>query len=172
MSYYRVKASGELKNQGEIRKLNPNVSLPKVWTENTLEALGIDPVFVSPKPESSDPLKHFIIQGVVQSDDGSWVENYVEVDMFLDDVPHENPDPDAPPQILRTKAEKEAEYVERTTASRAENIRAERDRRLEVTDWYGLSDVEMPDDIRDYRQALRDVPGQDGFPHDIDWPTI
>ena len=51
-------------------------------------------------------------------------------------------------------------------------IRAERDALLAATDWTQLPDV--PEETRalwaDYRQALRDVPQQDGFPHDINWP--
>ena len=34
----------------------------------------------------------------------------------------------------------------------------------------GLSDVTMSSDWATYRQALRDVPSQSGFPHDITWP--
>ena len=29
----------------------------------------------------------------------------------------------------------------------------------------------VPDDWRTYRQALRDVPAQSGFPDNITWPT-
>ena len=29
----------------------------------------------------------------------------------------------------------------------------------------------MSDDMKTYRQALRDVPTQAGFPHTITWPT-
>ena len=34
-----------------------------------------------------------------------------------------------------------------------------------------LSDVQMKDGWADYRQALRDIPQQSGFPGDIDWPV-
>ena len=172
MSEYRVRSSGELKNQGEIRKLHPNTSIPKVWDANVCESLGIDPVFVSPMPESTDPLKHFILQGVVQSDDGSWVENYVEVDMFSDDVPNPNHDPNEPPEVLLTKAEKEAAYQENIEAEASENMRAARDRRLSLTDWHGLTDTVMSEAMTEYRQALRDVPEQAGFPHEVTWPSI
>lgn len=45
---------------------------------------------------------------------------------------------------------------------------------LATTDWTQLPDV--PEAIRDaytaYRQALRDVPAQEGFPNDIVWPEL
>ena len=37
-------------------------------------------------------------------------------------------------------------------------LREDRDRRLATTDWTALQDVTMSDAIRDYRQALRDLP--------------
>ena len=46
-----------------------------------------------------------------------------------------------------------------------------RDTLLSDTDVYGLSDVPMSPEIQTYRQELRDVPQQAGFPHTITWPT-
>ena len=37
-------------------------------------------------------------------------------------------------------------------------LREDRNRRLAATDWNALQDVTMSDAIRDYRQALRDLP--------------
>lgn len=55
----------------------------------------------------------------------------------------------------------------------AAEARAERDRLLVATDWTQAADV--PQATRNlfapYRQALRDVPEQSGFPTDIVWPT-
>jgi len=51
-------------------------------------------------------------------------------------------------------------------------MRQERDRRLKETDHWLL--VDTPDHSQahlDYRQALRDVPQQNGFPTNISWPT-
>jgi len=50
-------------------------------------------------------------------------------------------------------------------------VRSERDSLLAATDWTANSDVTMSDAMREYRQALRDVPQQAGFPHDVVWPT-
>ena len=37
-------------------------------------------------------------------------------------------------------------------------LREDRNRRLSVTDWSALQDVTLSDAMRDYRQALRDLP--------------
>ena len=57
----------------------------------------------------------------------------------------------------------------------ANAARAERDRRLLACDWVTVRALELgqeaPVDWLDYRQALRDVPEQPGFPRAIDWPA-
>ncbi len=56
---------------------------------------------------------------------------------------------------------------------KTQNARQERDRRLSITDWTQMPDI--PQTLKDlwqpYRQALRDVPQQAGFPDNIVWPT-
>lgn len=48
---------------------------------------------------------------------------------------------------------------------------SERNARLAETDYVALPDTpEMSDAMRTYRQALRDVPAQEGFPTNITWP--
>lgn len=48
--------------------------------------------------------------------------------------------------------------------------RLERNSLLEATDWMANSDVTMTDAWKIYRQLLRDLPAQSGFP-DVDFPT-
>ena len=50
-------------------------------------------------------------------------------------------------------------------------VSEERDDKLAATDWMANSDVTMSDAWRTYRQALRDVPAQAGFPNSVTWPT-
>ena len=50
-------------------------------------------------------------------------------------------------------------------------IRASRDIRLSETDFYALSDVTMSDDMKTYRQALRDLPASKTKPSEIVFPT-
>lgn len=53
----------------------------------------------------------------------------------------------------------------------ADEARVLRDSLLAATDWTANSDVTMSDAMREYRQALRDVPAQAGFPDDVTWPA-
>ena len=53
----------------------------------------------------------------------------------------------------------------------ADGLRAERDSLIASTDWWALSDRTMTAEQTAYRQALRDITGQDGFPTNITWPT-
>ena len=53
-------------------------------------------------------------------------------------------------------------------------LRSERNRRLAETDFYALSDVTMSDDMKTYRQNLRDLPdGKDTVEkcENATWPT-
>lgn len=58
----------------------------------------------------------------------------------------------------------------------AENVRSERDRRLAETDYYMMpdypSDPNNIEEMKVYRQALRDLPKQEGFPRDVRWPDV
>tara|TARA_R110002072_G_C7800840_1_gene521655 strand:+ start:610 stop:891 length:282 start_codon:yes stop_codon:yes gene_type:complete len=50
-------------------------------------------------------------------------------------------------------------------------VRKERDALLAACDWRASTDVTMSDDWTTYRQALRDVPAQAGFPTSVTWPS-
>lgn len=49
-------------------------------------------------------------------------------------------------------------------------VRARRDALLAASDHMALAD-RITDEWRTYRQALRDLPAQSGFPSNITWPT-
>lgn len=49
-------------------------------------------------------------------------------------------------------------------------LRMKRNYLLSTTDFYANSDVTMPDNIKTYRQALRDLPSNTPDPYDITWP--
>lgn len=58
----------------------------------------------------------------------------------------------------------------------AEQVRAERDRRIAETDWYMMSDYpadpETLEVVKGYRKALRDITLQSGFPRAFKWPVV
>lgn len=55
-------------------------------------------------------------------------------------------------------------------------IRNDRNGRLALSDWTQLPDVPLSSEVKaawaTYRQALRDVPQQAGFPQEVTWPQI
>ena len=163
MSEYRIRSTGEVKSQGQIRSMHPNVSLPKVWNANVNEALGIDPVIASPKPEPSGDYKVVVRNGVEQDANGNWVHAWTENDMFQEYTDDDN-------NVVTVQDQINAK-VAADNAALASTERATRDDLLKATDHYGLSDVTMTEAMATYRQALRDVPQQEGFPQTITWPT-
>lgn len=57
------------------------------------------------------------------------------------------------------------------TEDAGRNIRSQRDNLLSQTDWMALSDVTIEPYWREYRQQLRDVTAQEGYPYAVIWPT-
>ena len=66
----------------------------------------------------------------------------------------------------------EAEWAAGENDRLAVDARKNRNNLLAETDWTASSDVTMSDAMKAYRQALRDVPSQSGFPTDINWPEL
>jgi len=163
MSVYRIRSTGEVKTQGQIRSMHKNVSLPKVWGENVHESLGIDPVTPTVQPDPSGDYKVVVRNGVEQDANGNWVWAWTENDMFQEYTDDEG-------TVVTVQDQIDAKVAADNAALEATE-RATRDDLLKATDHYGLSDVPMTDAMTAYRQALRDVPQQEGFPQTIAWPT-
>jgi hypothetical protein len=64
--------------------------------------------------------------------------------------------------------------IDARNAQQAASVRADRNARLAATDWRVIKALEdgngLNFELAAYRQALRDVPSQPGFPWDIIWP--
>lgn len=88
-------------------------------------------------------------------------------------IDHQPPAPAADDlQTWRWDAEAWRWVSEPTAAALARDARAERARRLLACDWTQLSDVPAGTSQAwgAYRQALRDITAQPGFPASITWP--
>ena len=163
MGEYRHRESGVVITQGEWRKEYSNTSFPAVWTQDTLDFMKLDAVLPSP-PATTTTYQISVRDGVEQDSKGNWVEKYVAKDMFADTTVDGK---------TVTKAEHEKAYQEALDEVTGESHRSTRNSKLAETDFYGLSDVTMPDNIKTYRQALRDLPTHKNWPNleDADWPT-
>jgi hypothetical protein len=175
MSEYRNRLTGEVNTQGAIRKLHPNTSLPRVWTADICEFLGIDPVLAAPAPAPSGEYKVVSRNGVVQDANGNWVEAYVERDMFADYTRTDVAEDGTETEVTVTKTEQEQAYTATKNAEAATAARATRDGLIASCDWMAIKAFEggttVSAEWATYRQALRDVSAQAGFPNDITWPT-
>jgi hypothetical protein len=160
---YRIQSTGEVKTQGDVRRMHSNTSLPRVWDANVCSALGIDPVLEAPKPEVTG-YTQAVRNGATQDANGNWVQAWSVVDMFQDYTDDEG--------VTHTKADQEAAYQADLDAKAAASVRATRDVKLAETDWTGMSDVTMTAEMATYRQALRDITAQAGFPNTVEWPEV
>ena len=131
---------------GNLRRDNPNTSFPKVISDKLMADFGVFPVTYEDRPEY-DPATHYLETSATPAlKNGGWV-------------------------LASTVIAFTAEQIADRDAEQAKKMRAERDRRLAETDWTALSDVTMSAEMTTYRQALRDITAQAGFPHSITWPT-
>lgn len=77
--------------------------------------------------------------------------------------------------VIVSDEEAEALRIASIPAPTEEGIRVERNNLIALSDWSMLPDapltVEQVDAWVAYRQALRDVPQQAGFPADVTWPV-
>ena len=128
---------------GQLRKENPNVSFPKVIEDTDLEAFSCFKVEKREKPEI-DYTQNLECKVIKQS--GKWVESWKIVNASTDEV------------------------FERTS-QKAEQVRAERNDFLSESDWTQVADAPVDKNAwGTYRQALRDITSQTGFPWSVVWP--
>jgi len=110
--------------------------------------MGYDVVFEGPQAQPTRYQTAF--RDGVEEINGKWFTKYSVADM--DD---------------ETKAAKDAEQ--------AKNVRADRNKRIAEYDWTQLDDTPVNNAEKlawaNYRQGLRDITSQTGFPWEITWPT-
>ena len=169
MGEYRNRTTGELKSQGELRRDNRNISLPRVWNENVYELLNIDPVLAGVKPTEVGVYQSVVRDGVVQDANNNWVENWVVRDMFSDYTDEDG--------VSHTKAEQEAAHQASLNEAAAEFNRSLRNDLLSKSDWTQINDSPLTAEVKTswatYRQALRDISNLSSWPNiePDDWPV-
>lgn len=79
---------------------------------------------------------------------------------------------DLTPEEIAELEARDAVYFAEADTRKAAEVRSERNAKLAATDWTQADDV--PQTVKDsyvsYRQALRDLPAQSGFPNEVVWP--
>jgi hypothetical protein len=127
-------------------------------TPEVMEAIGVDPVLEGPQATGGTVYQYSQAAGVEQLD-GKWYTKYTLGPVFTDGE--------------TTAAEQETAYKAMKDAEQAKSVRDDRTKRLSDSDWTQITDS-TADKLTwaTYRQALRDIPAQAGFPWTIDWPEV
>lgn len=132
----------------QLRKDNPNISFPKNPSPETLASFNVFEVISSIAPEVDHTQD--VGEGFPQKINGVWTQHWL------------------------VETVNETTLAQRT-ADKAANVREQRDQLLKSTDWVVIKHLERNENIPGvwevYRQALRDVPEQGGFPWDVTWPV-
>ena len=134
-----------------------------VTTEEILDSLGADVVFEGPQATGGTVYQYSQADGVEQID-GKWYTKYVLGPVFTDTTDAEG--------NVTTAADNEAAYKAGKDAEQAKSVRQQRGEKLKDSDWTQLADSTANKTAwATYRQALRDVTQQSGFPWTITWPA-
>ena len=151
---------------GQFRRDNPNTSFPAQIPNTILRRYAVYEVTELAKP-SYDPLVQTLVVGTPTREVIRMKTEADCTDLFTGEV-----DTDQVGQPLygnEWEVSYTAQNMEQATAE--SNVRARRDSLLQETDWMALSDVTMSSEMTTYRQALRDIPAQSGFPFSVTWPN-
>ena len=159
----RVRESGAVMYQDEFRRLHTGLGLPKVLTEAIINEWGGDIVFEGPQATGGTVYQYSQRSGVEQLD-GKWYTKHILGPVFTDRAASEL-------QPAQTAAEQETAYKAMKDAEQAASVRASRTQKLKDCDWTQIADSTADKTAwATYRQALRDITGQAGFPWTITWP--
>jgi hypothetical protein len=142
----RIKETGAVMYESEFRayqKANGGPSWETTTTE-VLEALGADVVLEGPQAQPTRYQVAFV-NGVEQID-GKWYTKYSVTEM-------------------------DAEAITAKDAEQAKVMREQRGEKLKNSDWTQVADAPVDKAVwATYRQALRDITAQSGFPWSVTWP--
>jgi hypothetical protein len=157
----RIRESGAVMYEAEFRAAHPNTSMPQQLSESLLNDFGADVVFEGPQATGGTVYQYSQASGVEQVD-GKWYTKYVLGPVFIDQVVD---------GVTTTAAEQEVAYKASKDAEQAKNVRQQRGIKLADCDWTQVADAPVDKAVwATYRQALRDVTAQTGFPWTITWP--
>lgn len=161
----RIRQTGKVMNLEEFRQLHSSIYIRPGISEKELDALGADPVFNSPPPSLQDQYKYAYEDGVEYHDDKWWTK-YSIGPVFKNTIGSGG-------DVIVTSASREAEHKTKMDTAQASVVRSDRNQRLADSDWTQVDDSTVADkeSWATYRQALRDVTSQTGFPWTINWPT-
>lgn len=133
----------------DVRRKFPNVSFPRDLEGGDFSAFGVVTV-QNIDPPTFDSATQKVLEGDPALVDGVWQQTWNIIDLT-------------------------AEELQQIADGKASQVRSIRNGLLADSDWTQAADCELSDALKAewvaYRQALRRVPEQAGFPHEVNWPT-
>lgn len=156
----RVRSTGAVMLEDQLRRWLHETGGPsyETLTPEVMEAIGVDPVFEGPQASNGTVYQYSVRDGVEQGSDGKWYAKYVLGPVFTDNADG-------------TAAQQEALYRARMDDEQASLVRLARNKKLADCDWTQLADSTADKPAwAIYRQTLRDVTAQAGFPWNVTWP--
>lgn len=136
--------------EDNFKQVHPNIAFPAVLFPADVEPHGYGMYEFSQQPEVTERYGKLVEGDPIRDAQGYWRQQWV---------------------IVEQTAEEKAE----TDKRKAAEVRWQRNRKLTETDWTQIADAPLTQDQRTawtvYRQALRDVPSQPGFPWSVNWPS-
>ena len=164
----RLRSTGEVMYESEFRTRFAQNLPPRPVTQEWLDSYISDPagdiVFEGPQATGGTVYQYSQRAGVEQLD-GKWYTKYILGPVFTDRAAEGD-------QPAQTAAEQETAYKARKDAEQAASVRAQRTQLLKDCDWTQIADSTADKTAwATYRQALRDITGQAGFPWTITWPN-
>lgn len=158
----RNRTTGAVITDSQFRSDNPNTSFPEVLTVEILDSFGYDPILEGPQAQTTPPYQISVRDGIVEVN-GQWFTKYIAGPVFTDYTDDEG--------VVHTPAEQWEAYCFQKDAEQAKAVRDDRNKRLADCDWTQLDDAPVDRTVwAAYRQELRDVSTQPGFPWEIVWP--
>jgi len=156
---------GQVMYESEFRaytKANGGPTWETTTTE-VLEALGADVIFEGAQASGGTVYQHSQASGVEEIG-GKWYTKHVLGPIFTD-IPATETEP------AITAVEQETAYKAAKDVEQAKSVRNSRTEKLKDSDWTQLADSTVDKAAwATYRQALRDITAQAGFPWTITWP--
>jgi hypothetical protein len=161
----RIRATGQVLLQHEWEKWVAQTyakSLSGI-SEEAVNRFESDIVFEGPQATGGTVYQYSQRDGVEQLD-GKWYTKYILGPVFTDRAAEGD-------QPAQTAAEQEATYKAMKDAEQAASVRRQRTEKLNDCDWTQIADSTADKTAwATYRQQLRDITGQTGFPWTITWP--
>lgn len=150
----RIRATGQVLPESEFRLQLKNSGGPTfdILTHELCEEFGVDVVRSGAEPVPQSPYDIPTVSGI-ELVNGFWTTVLINGPVFATDAQRQ-------------------EYMAQRDTEQADQIRISRNQELAKCDWTQLADAPVDKAAwAAYRQQLRDITQQPGFPWNVTWPT-